>query len=273
MKKQIVSSMAIAAVMMIFVGAEIDSRSAQLIRSGNDAFHRAEFIEALRFYQQTEERITDPGLAAFNKAVAFYRLEEYREAELHFRRSVEQAKPKRRAKSYYGLGSALLMQGKDVDAAALGQAIAAFRLCRRDAGADKGLRAKAAHNLELARLLLLKALKNNPQQSPPNNGENGNGNKNGKKPGNGNGDPTKHGQNPSNGKGKNKGKLGGKTGVKSVRIPGAGRLPTIPDDEVLQALSPEDVRRLLQNAVERIQRQKQQDWRAQEPASAPVKDW
>src|SRR5206468_3004640 len=59
------------------------------IRQGNAAFARDDLDKALAFYEKAEDATADPGLVAFNKAAVLYRLKRYREAELHYRRCLD----------------------------------------------------------------------------------------------------------------------------------------------------------------------------------------
>src|SRR5205823_9101099 len=70
----------------------------RLLRSGNDAFERGAFDEAVEWYTKAEDGATDPGRVAANKAAALYRLGRYREAELHYVRGLEDAAGPRRAR-------------------------------------------------------------------------------------------------------------------------------------------------------------------------------
>ena len=69
-----------------------------LVRQGNAAFAKGAYTSAVDAYTKAEEHIADPGLVAFNKGTALYRLGRYRDAELHFRRSMEDAVGRRRAR-------------------------------------------------------------------------------------------------------------------------------------------------------------------------------
>src|SRR5262245_43565913 len=72
-----------------------------LVRQGNEAFAQKDYAAAVKFYEQAEERTPDPGLVAFNKAAALFRLERYREAELSYQRCLEdgEAPETRRARA------------------------------------------------------------------------------------------------------------------------------------------------------------------------------
>src|SRR5262249_48578106 len=101
-----------------------------LIQKGNAAYEKEEFSNALKLYQQAEERSLDPGLVAFNKAAALYRLERYPEAAEHFQRAVEdkQAPPLRQARGYYDLGNCFV-KAKPSDVKSLEQAVHSYREC------------------------------------------------------------------------------------------------------------------------------------------------
>src|SRR5262249_32613746 len=104
---------------------------------------------------EAEGRITDPGLAAFNKAAALYQAGLYRDAELAYRCCLEDASGARRTFALYGLGTALVQQGRERGAEVLREAIRAFQACLRQPDLSAELADDARHNLELAKLLAL----------------------------------------------------------------------------------------------------------------------
>ena len=95
------------------------------VRQGNAAFERQDYQAAVDLYARAEERTTDPGLVAFNKATACYRVGRFAEAAAGYRRCLEdeQAPPERRARAFYDLGNALVKQSGDASAALLAQAV------------------------------------------------------------------------------------------------------------------------------------------------------
>src|SRR5262245_39430200 len=95
----------------------------QLVRQGNAAFERGDYPAALRFYEQAEPLITDPGLVASNKAAALYRLERYRDAELHYRYCLSDTTGQRRAEVLYDLANCLVQQEQGRSAKLLSDAI------------------------------------------------------------------------------------------------------------------------------------------------------
>src|SRR5262245_25905419 len=81
---------------VVLLGAAPAAGVEELLRKGNEAFHNRQFQEALDYYEKAAERSSDPGLAAYNQAVAHYQLGHFRQAELHFRRTLEDAAGSRR---------------------------------------------------------------------------------------------------------------------------------------------------------------------------------
>jgi Ca-activated chloride channel family protein len=137
-----------------------------LILQGNAAFAAGDFEGALKFYDQAERGAIDPGMVAFNRAAACYRLGRFAEAVTGYRQCLEddQMPIARRTRARYDLGTALLRQSDGTSAALLRQAVAALRSCLAEPGLDPDLHADARHNLELAQLLWLKARAANPEQ-------------------------------------------------------------------------------------------------------------
>src|SRR4051812_48041322 len=59
---------------LLVLGAAPDANVERLLREGNAAFDRGDYEQAVEFYSQAEDRATDPGQVAYNKATALYRL-------------------------------------------------------------------------------------------------------------------------------------------------------------------------------------------------------
>jgi hypothetical protein len=227
-----------------------------LIRQGNTAYEQQDFDAATAAYTAAEARITDPGLAAFNKAAALYRRGLYREAELHYRYCLEDATGLRRTHALYGLGNALLQQGHDRGAEVLREAIRRFEQCLRQDGIDADLADDARYNLELAKLLLLQVppkSSDNPDNKPqededhprPKDRQDGMDPDAGQ-PGMGALDP-RRGRLPLQ---RDQGKDAGQTEESSQ---GAGtQLPPVPDQEQMAPLSREDAEKHLNQAAARI---------------------
>src|SRR6478736_5916071 len=89
---------------ILLLGAAPDTNVERLLRDGNAAFDRSDYEQAVEFYTQAEDRATDPGQVAYNKATALYRLaldekeegtgdpgSRFRKAEDYYRRSAEGA--------------------------------------------------------------------------------------------------------------------------------------------------------------------------------------
>jgi tetratricopeptide (TPR) repeat protein len=155
------------------------------LRQGNDAYARGEYEESIKFYEQAEGATFDPGLIAFNKAAAHFRLGQHKEAIECYRRCLQDdsAPSERRARAHFDLGNALVdFAGKGPytsaesvalgvgivlhagdDPYALGEAIAEYRACLLQKNLTPQLRADARHNLELAQLRWLKVRSKLPE--------------------------------------------------------------------------------------------------------------
>ena len=241
-----------------------------LIRQGNTAFARGDYPEARDYYEMAATRITDPGLAAFNKAAALYQLGDYREAERHYRYCLTDAAGLRRARAFYGLGNALLRQGGERGAEVLREAIHAYTECLRAGEPDAELAADAQHNLELAKLLLAQtpSKKGRPEGDEPRDGPTA------KPPNQGLDDPGRARGLPGPEQPDPRGKMmpaepePGQDPIPTDRrpLPGAG-LPPLSDRADQAPLSPHDAAQHLDNAVERI-RQERRAHRSRLPGGA-----
>ncbi len=279
----------VALLFAMTLGAAPPASPDDFIRLGNQAIERGAFDEALRLYQQAEERGTDPGLIAFNKATAYYQLQDFRQAENHFRMALDDAAipAERRAKALYDLGNCLVRQADDKDVETLRSAIRCYELCL-DAAPEDALRSDAAHNLEVAKLLWNKARSQLAKQPPPNEGDPPDNHKppepkkkdQGTKEGDGNpaksGNEPKVGETPKDAKdpdGKEKSKEDLKKAEPAPK-PGPSRVPVVPDKDELTPLTPEDARLALASAEERLRlgRQRNRELSAV-PEDANGRDW
>jgi Ca-activated chloride channel family protein len=251
-----------------------------LVERGNNAFTNGDYATALKYYEQAEERIPDPGLVAFNKATALYHMERYREAELHYLRCLEDqnAPLLRKARGYYDVGNSLVKQAQADDAATLERAVDCYRECLTLAGSDAELRdaeltADARHNLELASLLWLRARAaakrspdnpDRPEEQKPNaetaNAQENSGLSKGRAGEPGDKGTEKAGAEPGDQDGKKK-------------QASAGKLLNLPDQDELIPLPPEDAVAFLDQAALRIRREHRDYHRLAVPPSSKVRDW
>ncbi len=247
---------------------------AEWLREGNEAFGREEYPQAADCYQRAEERAGDPGLVAFNEGAALYRMGQYREAIARYERCLNDATGARRARALFGLGNSLLHQGGSDGQRPLERAIACYRACLRQDGADPDLLEDATHNLELAKLLWLQARPDEHNRSQDQSDDQ---------------DPTRP-QSPRPQPSLDPGELGdggrrpdqGQDRVQAQPQPGrqpiptddqgaagAGQLPPIPDKDELVPLDPEAAAEHLRRAGERLLRaERERAERAKAPAGA-----
>jgi tetratricopeptide (TPR) repeat protein len=262
-----------ALLVLVLVGA---GPALDLLRQANEAFEAGDYARAVELYRQAEQRATDPGLVAFNKAAALYRLEQYSEAAQHYRRCLDDAAGPRRARALYDLATCLVQAAKDKDARQLEEAVACFRECRKLVPEGSELFVNAGENLELARLLWAKA-RANPSQPPP-----GSENENPEQPEAK--DPRQDGSEPNGSaqaggsdrqelsKGQSDG--GERPGEMNRQpTPGRGNLQTLPDTDELVPLPPEDAAAYLEQVAARIRHENQEHLRATTAAVAGVRDW
>jgi tetratricopeptide (TPR) repeat protein len=261
------------------VAATPRSQPEDLIRQGNEAFARGDPAAAVEFYTQAEDRADDPGLVAFNKAAALYRLGRYRDAELHYRRAREDATGMRLTRLLCNLGNTLLQQAGEGDAVRLREAIRLYEECLRQSESEESLLAEARHNLELARLLVVRARPgkegpdpSNPDQErepgQPNETQNSSGAEGAERmaAANPGGKPQ-----PLSGAQSGKEAAAGQT---DQPPPGKGNIPPLPDEDELVPLTPEDAQEHLKQAAARIQQERHEfRRRPTPPPTAKVKNW
>lgn len=135
------------------------------LQRGLEAFARQDYAAAIEQFDRVQPQLADPGIAAFNRAAARYRLGQFAEAAADYRSVLGDAAipPERRQRAWYDLGNSLLHQAKNVDRRLLEEAIASYKECLKEAS-DEALRADAIHNSDLALRRLRKLL---PNDTPP----------------------------------------------------------------------------------------------------------
>ncbi len=268
----------------LIISAAPPASPEEFIVAGNAAMQREDYENALQLYQQAEERGTDPGLIAFNKATAFYRLRDFRQAENHYRMALGDAAipEQRRAKGFFNLGDCLVEQAGEKDAKLLREAIRCYEHCL-DSGPDEGLRNDAIHNLELAKLLWIKARAESPEKPTPNSEDPP------EQPEQNRKDPTKDDSGPADAgpdsqksndptfdkdpNGKDSGKDQSKK-IDTAPKPGPSHVPVVPDTDELVQRSPEDTRAALEQAEKRLRKERERNrMDLATPEKSNGKDW
>ncbi|HEV3256497.1 MAG TPA: hypothetical protein VG013_06445 [Gemmataceae bacterium] len=281
-------------VALVLAGALPARDADKLVRQGDAAFDRGDYAAAVDLYNRAEESITDPGLVAFNKGAALYRLalaaddeptrrQLFHEAELHYRRCLEDAPDDRRARGLYDLGNALVQQAQEQDVKILQEAVGWYEQCLHQDDTDPELLEDARHNLGLARALLLRAraakARHDTESSaeedpnpPPNDGQHDRG------PGPHGTDydpvsPNDHGK-PTQVAGPAMRPDKGSQRTNQDASPGAGHERTIPDQDDLVPMSPEDTQKYVDQAAARINRElRDRRQHSLPPPSRTIKDW
>jgi tetratricopeptide (TPR) repeat protein len=250
-----------------------------LMRRGNTAFTNGDYQAALDLFTQAEEYTTDPGLVAFNKAAALYRLGRYAEAEAHYLRSREDARGERRARLLFDLGNAVLQVARDQDVKGIQRAIGYYEECLRQEAAGPHLIEDAKFNLQMAKELLARARAAKGSQKPDeaNDGsdrprdEQANQGAGGMdfRPGL----PDRRGQARAvNRRPGDVQRLPGSSAQEPP--PGQGDLPPIQDQDELIKMSPEETARYLDEVAARVLRERREHRRQSRPPGARnVMDW
>jgi tetratricopeptide (TPR) repeat protein len=251
------------------------------LREGNSAFERGDYATAIEWYSLAEEPSADPGLVAFNKGAALYRLGRFREAELHYLRCREDATGERLARLFYDLANAVTQQASDHDAKRLQEAIGYYEECLHQDAASAELKEDARFNLELAKALLVRAKTSRDQPSSEDN-DGGEGNPNlkdqAKERNRGRGNVQRGTPDPrSDVRGardrSNRGAENHQT-TSEPPLPGVGNLPVLPDQDELAPLTPEDRSAYLEEVAAKILRERREHkQRSTGSASRALMDW
>jgi Ca-activated chloride channel family protein len=261
-------AVSLAAVVFLLVGAASPPDTEALVRQGNAALARGDHATAVDYYTKAEERILDPGLVALNKGTALYRMGRVREAELHFRRCLEDAGGVRRASALYDLANCLVSLARSRDVKMLMEAERLYEACLDEADIPGTLADDARHNLELTRLMIVRAIK--AGSNPPDQGDD-----NPPRPP----DPRTSGSESTNPDQKARPIAvqpdpRGDPLQTDQRQPGTGDLPVIPDRSDLTPLAQEDALAHAEAAAASVLRERQSyRIRSAKPAPAGVKDW
>jgi Ca-activated chloride channel family protein len=263
---------------LLLLGAAALVSPDELVRQGNVALARQDYAAALRLFEQAEVRSADPGLVAFNQAVALSSQGHHAQAEGQFRLCLEDAVGRRRSAALYNLAGCLVQQGGERDIRRLLEAITLYRQCLHEDDLDDKLAAQAAHNLELAGLLWIRACAprtedprtdtspqdpssrpaRQPDDRPPDQVE----------PGEGSSKPGKDRKPLPRDASKSS------TATTDETSPGAGNLQVIPDRGKLEPMSAEDAIQYLQQSLERVlQEGRSHRKRSLRPLPGNVLDW
>ena len=117
------------AVLALCAADPLHDSAEDTIRAANAAFQRKDAAAAEKLYAAAEERTADPGLVAFNTATLLFQKDDFRDAELHYRRAIEdKACPhERAAKAWFNRGTCLVRRGGS--AGVFRSAVACFERC------------------------------------------------------------------------------------------------------------------------------------------------
>ena len=271
-------------IVLVAAAPRADLSADDLIRAGNAAVARGDFEQADDWYTAAEERTTDPGLVAFNKANALYHRERFDAAEKHYTRALDDAAapPARRAAALYNRGVCLLKQG-GIDK--LRAAIDSFSRCLALPPDDQPLVADARHNLEVAKVLWVaarakgakKPLPNDPPPDAPPDPRPAPPTPQAVDPF-GQQDTLTGDRNPQPG-GPPEVTRGGKKGdprATDTQTPGKGNAPVVlpREDKLPDDLTPQQMRRYLEELATRVARDRRDTAALTAPPERPsVKDW
>lgn len=268
------------AVLALCAADPLHDSAEDTIRAANAAFQRKDAAAAEKLYAAAEERTADPGLVAFNTATLLFQKDDFRDAELHYRRALEDkaCPPDRAAKAWFNRGTCLVRRGGA--AGVYRSAVACFERCLELEQPDPAQHL-VRDNLELAKLLWAEANRKEAKPKNPN-------------------EPVEEDfQNPPpappvgdpGGTTEPGGMTETATTPKIEQVPGAAangnaqktdaqapgsktNLPQLKDDDVLQPLTAEDTREYLRRTADRLKKDRQAMLSTlYGPDRAGVKDW
>jgi tetratricopeptide (TPR) repeat protein len=250
---------------MLLLAAEPHEKAEALIRDAILAVDREQFPLADQLLSQAESRTSDPGLVAFNRGILLAQQKRFRDAEVQFRRSLEDSEIplERRVRGWFNLGNTLVQQAGEENLAQLRSAIGCYENALDRLDSRHPLYSDLVHNLELAKMLWAKANARQPQPKEPNEEPP-------ERP-----EPKQKQESLQQDEGKNedmkskqqegkeksdfvekKGDAKAKETTEKKKTPGAGRLPVLKDDSQVQPISQDDTRRMLQRIADRLERER-----------------
>ena len=272
-----------ALALLVAAAPRSDMSAEDMIRAGNAAIAKGDFDKADEWYSAAEERTTDPGLVAFNKANTLFHRERYDAAEKHYTRALDDADSPtdRRTAALYNRGVCLLKQG---GVAKLRAAIDSFDRCLALSPADAALVADTRHNLELAKLLWVEARAKEQKKSLPNDPPpDAPPEPRPERPtppmidpfgqpdtlANDRGQPAGGAPEPIYG-----GPRGGNPRQTDEKTPGKGNVPVLSREDKLPELTPQQVRAYLEDLAARVATERRSTAALTAPPERPnVKDW
>jgi tetratricopeptide (TPR) repeat protein len=277
-----------------------DQEAEELVRQGNRAFAEGRYEEAASLYQQAEERTTDPGLVAFNKAASLYAKDRYEAAESYYWLCLGDAGPRiekllrqhpdrdlpakvraaagpRLARVLYNVGNCFLKKSDGTRGEVLEQAIIVFDHCQRLNDGDARFRADVRHNWELAKELSRLHPKP-PRRDKPNSDQEGTQPSQPKEsPG---GKPEEQGSDPDRAKSGSqldpdaKVDSGANAQLTEEATAGKGNLAALPDADQLHGMTRAEAAAYLREAVQRILGERRiYHEQASKYSSHHVQDW
>lgn len=278
------SRIAPAATILLLAAAAPPRDVEALLREADLAYENHDYARAAELYERAEDRATDPGQVALNRAAAKYRLaqagggaDELLEAEQLYRSCTGTGDP-RRPRALYGLGNCLLLKSGDRDLAAVRSAIDCFEQCLSGEAADERLADDARHNLERARLLVLQiqSSKRNADEPPPG-GDTPPDPRPPDRPPPDSPDPTRgpgDKPDPNAGPGARKLDPGQAPRGTEETSPGKGNLPPIADQSDPAPLPPKEAAEHLEQAARKITEERMlHRQRSARPPAPGVRDW
>ncbi len=272
--------------LLVSAAPPADADPVALVRAANDALRAGDADAADRLYAAAEGRAADPGLVAFNRAAALFDRGQFRDAEVHYLRTLADAEcpPDRRARAEYNRGVCLVRRGGA--SAVYRAAVGCFERALDPPPNDDGFAADVRYNLELAKRLWVAARAkegkppapndpppdaNEPPDRPPPKAETGRDPEPGKPGEDRNARAT---PNPNARPPKPDQATGARATETTEKTPGRGMLPVLVDDDRPQPLSPEDTRALLRRAADRLEAERKAAARRAVGLDRPgVKDW
>lgn len=241
------------------------------LRRGNTELAAGRAESALIWYAKAAERTPDPGQVAFNQGIALAALCRFREAELHFRRSLSDAEGERRAKALFNLGTCLVRRCGGIERTALRDAVTALQQALPLAHGE--LANEVITNLQVAEKLLAQA----PPESagkPPTPETIGD---KSPKAGDRDGGESSDKANVTSEPGKSRRPVESKESARDTKPappPGKGKLPPLPDKVEVATIPPEDLAMHLEKIEQRIAAAKQERMKAKVMKPNPnYPDW